>query len=374
MGRGQTAGIPTSGQELCRGTEQEGIRGKKEIIISYSPAKLLNRNERMAFNCGYLFLQEIYNGWDLTGSARRSPEKGKFQYDLNEILSKAGLHPDHLSGKLGTWKFSGASLSQYPSGCMTSTMHFPSSRTRADFIRRSSIRTARRSWTGASGTYDCTNYYFEIEQEDDFHKYGKSKRHQPSRSLGWGCSWTMTAFPSHSAPSRKPEQAADSQAPGGKDPPGFRDRPSRGLHGCLSSTQNRKFNDIRSAGGESAFITTQSIKSLPDFLQEYALGTTSWHLAGDEREYDITKLDDVATATGSSTRTVDQGGHYLPRKKWGEGPEQRLIVSFSIKYRDYLRSIRDGQVRRARKIVDNGAASRRGKARMTRTGSSAMTG
>ena len=63
----------------------------------------------------------------------------------------------------------------------------------------------------------------------------------------------------------------------------------------LSSTQNRRFNDIRVGGEEvRSFITTQSIKSLPDFLQEYALGTTSWHLAGDEREYDITKLDDVA--------------------------------------------------------------------------------
>ena len=113
MGRGQTAGIPYQwAKELCRGTEQEGIRGKKEIIISYSPAKLLNRNERMAFNCGYLFLQEIYNGLGLDRICAKIARKRKFQYDLNEILSRLVytriIYP---TSKLGTWKFSGASLS-----------------------------------------------------------------------------------------------------------------------------------------------------------------------------------------------------------------------------------------------------------------------
>ena len=28
--------------------------------------------------------------------------------------------------------------------------------------------------------YDCSNYYFEIEQEDGSKKYGKSKEHRPN--------------------------------------------------------------------------------------------------------------------------------------------------------------------------------------------------
>ena len=28
--------------------------------------------------------------------------------------------------------------------------------------------------------YDCSNYYFEIEQEDGIKKYGKSKEHRPN--------------------------------------------------------------------------------------------------------------------------------------------------------------------------------------------------
>jgi transposase len=37
--------------------------------------------------------------------------------------------------------------------------------------------------------------------------------------------------------------------------------------------------------------------------------------------------------------------------------EQQLIVSYSIKYRDYLRSIRNGQIERARKMVAQGETS-----------------
>lgn len=41
--------------------------------------------------------------------------------------------------------------------------------------------------------YDCTNFYFEIEQEEGDKKYGKSKEHRPTRLSRWGCSQTGTA-------------------------------------------------------------------------------------------------------------------------------------------------------------------------------------
>lgn len=34
--------------------------------------------------------------------------------------------------------------------------------------------------------YDCTNYYFEIEQEDGKKKYGKSKEHRPNPIVQMG--------------------------------------------------------------------------------------------------------------------------------------------------------------------------------------------
>ena len=47
--------------------------------------------------------------------------------------------------------------------------------------------------------------------------------------------------------------------------------------------------------------------------------------------------------------------------KTGEELEQRLIVTFSFKYRDYLRHVRDKQIARAEGIIRNGAAGRLGK-------------
>ena len=34
--------------------------------------------------------------------------------------------------------------------------------------------------------YDCTNYFFEIDQDDDLRKYGVSKEHRPNPIVGMG--------------------------------------------------------------------------------------------------------------------------------------------------------------------------------------------
>ena len=34
--------------------------------------------------------------------------------------------------------------------------------------------------------YDCTNYFFEIDEEDDLRKYGISKEHKPNPIVGMG--------------------------------------------------------------------------------------------------------------------------------------------------------------------------------------------
>ena len=43
--------------------------------------------------------------------------------------------------------------------------------------------------------YDCTNYYFEIEQEDETRKYGKSKEHRPNPIVTMGLFMDADGFP-----------------------------------------------------------------------------------------------------------------------------------------------------------------------------------
>jgi transposase len=117
----------------------------------------------------------------------------------------------------------------------------------------------------------------------------------------------------------------------------------------LSSTDNRKFN----TKGGRAFVTTQSIKKLKKHLKEWALSDTGWYLPGSLRAYDISKLDNqkyLDKFTGD-TDAVKEKVFFKERWIKEDGFEQRLVVTYSIKYRDYHRKIREGQVIRALRLI-----------------------
>jgi transposase len=108
----------------------------------------------------------------------------------------------------------------------------------------------------------------------------------------------------------------------------------------LSSYDNRKYNDF----GERAFVTTQSIKTLAGFLKDWALDPEGWSLPDDERVYNIEKLDEEAHKKST---------FYKEREIVENGLDQRLIVTYSIKHRDYQRQIRQSQIERAEKAIAN---------------------
>jgi transposase len=117
----------------------------------------------------------------------------------------------------------------------------------------------------------------------------------------------------------------------------------------LSSTDNRKYNNT----SERAFITTQSIKKLKHHLKEWALDSKGWRLPSSVKTYDISKLDDVKQLdklTGDKDE-VKEKTFYKERWINENGLQQRLIVTYSIKYRDYHKKIRDNQIARAIKLI-----------------------
>ena len=119
--------------------------------------------------------------------------------------------------------------------------------------------------------------------------------------------------------------------------------------GGLSSYENRK----RDSAGDRAFITVQSLKKLRRHLQEWALDPTGWHVEGEDGEYDLREMDagschDVLFYKERWDPTAMSGGEVL---------EQRIIVTFSFKYRDYLSNVRGRQVARAQALIDSGRAN-----------------
>ena len=123
----------------------------------------------------------------------------------------------------------------------------------------------------------------------------------------------------------------------------------------LSSGMNRCFNTYDKEDGNRSFVTTQSIKKLKSHLKKWALEPTGWYLSGNSSmtEYDIRELDDNDDKEKIffKSRWVKEKAeiHEDGKTKTVE-IEQQLIVSYSIKYRDYLRSIRNGQIERAARL------------------------
>jgi transposase len=123
----------------------------------------------------------------------------------------------------------------------------------------------------------------------------------------------------------------------------------------LSSVANRKFN----TKGQRAFITTQSIKKLKTFQKEWALDLTGWRLQDDETLYDLSKLAEMLDNLNDSSAIKHWKSKVFYKERWikENDLEQRLIVTFSFKYRDYHRSIRQKQIERAKQKIKSSPSS-----------------
>ena len=66
--------------------EKEGA--EPDVIVKYSPAKIIEKGERRSFNGGYLFLQCIYYALGLDRICQKVADKHAFCFNLNSILSR----------------------------------------------------------------------------------------------------------------------------------------------------------------------------------------------------------------------------------------------------------------------------------------------
>jgi len=334
---------------------------QKEIIISRSPQKLISKNDQQAFNIGYLFLQDIYYDLGLDKICKKIEQRYAFSYDLNDILARLVytriLFP---SSKLSSVRLSRKLLEQ-PSFELQDVYRSLSVLAQEnDFIQEQLYKNSQKVLPRDKEFlyYDTTNYYFEIELQDDFRRYGKSKEHKPNPVVGMGLFMdgdgiplACTIFPgSNEKPTMLPLERKIVQDFG-------IDKVVVCTDAGLATSSIRKFNDLR-LGGEQirGFITVQSLKQIKEEYREWALADTGWSLPGSDKEYSLTELDEEKDKDKVfyKERWIMED---ISAKKQAAGVkplEQRLIVSYSIKYRDYSRSIRNAQVERANAMIEKG--------------------
>ena len=321
------------------------------VIIQKNPNKIIEKNVRCSFNVGYLFLQDIYYKLGINQICKEISDKYQFKFNLNDILSKL-LYSRILfpASKLKTLELSKKFIEQPNFDYQHIERALPILCKENDFIQSQLYKNSKKYAPRNNRVlyYDCTNFFFEIEMEDDFRRYGKSKENRPNPLVQMGLFMDGDAIPLSCVitPGNKNEQTTLQPL----EEKIIKDFELAEIVVCtdagLASEANRKFNNTNSR----KFITTQSIKKLKNFLKEEALDLTKgWHLAGSDKTYNIEKLRTDETLKDMYKDKI----FYKERWIKENDLEQRLIVTYSVKYQEYQKQIRDNQIERAKKIIEN---------------------
>ena len=323
----------------------EEKKTKQDVIMRYSSSSLIDKNIRHSCNAGYLFLQDIYYSLGLNKICDSIAEKYKFDFDLNDILSML-IYSRIISpgSKLSSLESAQRFLEQPKCELHQVYRALEFIAKENDFFQAELYKNSQNVINRKKEVlyYDCTNYYFEIEDEDDFRKYGVSKEHRPNPIVQMGMFMDADGIPLAFSLFDGNQNEQPSMSPLEKKI--IKDFDTSDFIVCtdagLSSTANRKFNSIQGRG----FVTTQSVKTLKSFLKDFCLDDDGWYLPGSNKKYKLSELDEDADY---------EKVFYKDRWINEDNLEQHLIVTYSIKYRNYQRTIRERQIERAKKYIES---------------------
>ena len=334
-------------QELNKKYKEENL----PVIIQKNPNKIIDKNIQSSFNVGYLFLQDIYYKLGLNNICNTISSKHQFKFDLNDILSKLVFSRVIFpASKLKTLELSKKFLEQPNFEYHHIERALPIICEEMDFIQSELYKNSCKYMERNNKIlyYDCTNYYFEIEEASDLKQYGKSKENRPNPIVQMGLFMDGNGIPLafDITPGNTNEQITLKPL----EEKIIKDFNTSKFVVCtdagLASKANRKFNNTNNR----KFITTQSIKKLKSHLKEEALDLTKgWHLPNENKSYNIAKLriDDKLI------EKYKDKVFYKERWIKEDGLEQRLIVTYSVKYQEYQKNIRNNQIKRAMKLIES---------------------
>ena len=234
--------------------------------------------------------------------------------------------------------------------------------------------------------YDCSNYYFEIEDNDEdyvdevtgeiikgLRKYGISKEHRPNPIVemrlfmdrdGIPLSMCITSGSDNEQTTAIPLEKKLTEMFKGKK---FIYCADAGL----GSLNIRNFNSM----GGRAFIVTQSIKKLSDVMKKAVFSDIDYQLLSDNSSITLKQMksfdktdeknlrlyNDKAYKIIQADKAFDCGLYEEKICKNGVKRKvksktvipQKIIITFSRKMMEYQRYIRNRQIERAKKILKN---------------------
>lgn len=335
---------------------------KEEILKrEFNPNKRISKGIKRKFNVGYLFLEKLYNQLKIKDICDTIQDKYQFHFNLNEILSyliyARIIYP---SSKLETFKQCQNFIEQPKFNLHDEYRALSYIAENMDYIQEELFNNSKKIIKRNSKViyYDCTNYFFDIDNEDDLRKYGISKEHRPNPIVGMGLFMDGDGLPLsfNIYPGNQNEQKTLIPEET-KIVDNFKLDDTKIIvctDAGLASDEIKKFN----IKDKRAFVITQSLKKLKDIYKEQIFDNANWRISSDLRNtYDISEINNNEELREKYYNTL----FYKIIETETKSVKQDLIVTFSFKYLDYNKNIRNKQIDRAKKAIENGNIKRKGK-------------
>lgn len=338
-------------------------------------------------NVGYLILQKIYHDLKVKDFFADLQTSSKITFDcdtINRFLSFARILDP--KSKLGTFDRLG-SYYEKPSFEYHQLLRFMDilEENYDGYLEHLFLNSENIVKRNTSVCYfDCTNYYFEAEDEDNeyldevtgeilkgLRRYGPSKEHRPNPIVQMGLFMDGNGIPISMCINPGSDNEQKCAVPlEEKITKMFKNKQFiYCADGGLGSLNIRKYNSM----GGRAFIVTQSIKKLSDRLQEAVFNDYDYQRLSNDapitvkymKELDRFKKDNLALYNDVIYKildvdsAVDVGLYEEKVFKNGKSKmvkskailKQKIIVTFSRKMMEYQRHIRNAQIERAKNIL-----------------------
>lgn len=372
----------------------EELKNNKSVALDFK----FDFNEKITYqddlvskskllNIGYFFLQQIYHDLKIGAFFKNIIKDTRIQFDpnlVNRFLTYSRiLNPD---SKLGTHQNLVSFYEQptfgYEHILRTLDIMYNHYDEYISHLYEASTKLIKRDTSVCF--FDCSNYYFEIESNDEdyidpvtgevtkgLRKYGVSKEHRPNPIVQMGLfmdkdgiplSMCITSGYDNEQTTAIPlEQKLITMFKGKK----FIYCADAGL----GSLNIRNFNSM----GGRAFIVTQSIKMLSKTLKEAVFSDIDYRLLSNDKPATIQQMkdfdrfdkvnvelyDDRIYKIITADKAFDLGLYEEKACKNGTIKKvkskavvpQKIIVSFSRKMMEYQRFIRNRQIERAKKLL-----------------------
>ena len=341
--------------------EELNSKDKNELIkLELSPSKKISKGKRN-FNIGYLFLKNIYSDLKIHDICNQIQEQYKFEFNLNEVLSYLVfariIYP---SSKLETFKQCQNFIEQPKFKLHDEYRALNYITENMDFIQEQLFNNSKNIIKRNSKIiyYDCTNYFFEIDEEDDLKKYGISKEHRPNPLVGMGLFMDGDGIPLsfNIYPGNQNEQKTLIPEES-KIINDFKLDDTKVIlctDAGLASDEIKKYN-IKNGRG---FVITQSLKKIKEEYKEQVFDKKGWRLPGDLKKfYDLKEIEE----NDEMKEKYYDSLFYKIIQTETKSVKQDTIVTFCFKYFDYNRNIRNNQIERAKKSINSNNVIRKGK-------------